>query len=295
MKSPVSRVCVLVLWTLMVVLITRMSYAAAASDTNGWAKGVYSSVVQVKVTKPTLKLTLEAAKKQAITSILTAFGKTPINSFVSGQDLLKYAKLRALLEKTVSENGRFKSVTLKVAGVHYIKVSAEIPTMKLLLPALDFYRKLGSSDGNTKSLIMKITSRHTDRIMAEKSMDEKSVGEELSVGPYTSLIVDASGLGLKRAMSPKIRREDKSEVWGTVEVDADFVLETGIVSYTASMAGAIRDPRAGDNPLVIQAIGISGGKFLCDPVISDGDAKNVLDEEKVTHFLEKFNVIFIAN
>ncbi len=295
MKSPVFRIGNIVLWTLMVVLITCISYAAPANDTNGWTKGVYSSVVQVKATKPTLKLTLEAAKKQAITSIMTAFGKTPINSFVSGQDLLKYAKLRTLLEKTISENGRFKSVSLKVAGVPYIKMSAEIPTMKLLLPALDFYRKLGSSDGNAKSLIMKITSRGNDRIMAEKSMDDKSIEEETPVGPFSSLIIDASGLGLKRAMSPKIRREDKSEVWGTVEVDPDFVLETGIVSYTASMAEAVRDPRRGDNPLVIKAIGISGGKFLCDPVISDGDAITVLNEEKNTHFLEKFNVIFIAN
>lgn len=295
MKSPVFRIGIVVLGALMGLLAPRMSMAAPANDAASWTKGVYGSIVQVKATKPTLKLSIEAAKKQAITSILTAFGRTPINSFVSGQDLLKYAKLRTLLEKTVSENGRFKSVALKVAGVPYIKMSAEIPSMKLLLPALDFYRKLGSSDAKAKPLIMKITSRNTGRIMAEKSMDEKSIEEETPVGPFSSLIVDASGLGLKRAMSPKIRREDKSEVWGTVEVDPDFVLETGIVSYTASMAEAVRDPRKGDNPLVIKAIGISGGKFLCDPVISDGDAITVLAEEKNTHFLEKFNVIFIAN
>ncbi len=294
MKSPVIRVCAIVLWTLMVVLSTHISSAAPANDTTGWSKQVYSSVVQVKATKPTLKLSLQAAKKQAVSNILAAFGKAPIDSFVSGQDLLKHTKLRTLLEKTVVDSGLFKSVTLKVAGTPYVKVSVVIPAKKLLLPALNFYRKLGSSE-HTKSLTMKISSRGGGRVMAEKSVGEKSIGDEPSVGPYSSLIVDASGLGLKRAMSPKIRREDKSEVWGTVEVDPDFVLETGIVSYTASMAGAVRDPRAGDNPLVIEAIGISGGKFMCDPVISDDDAKTVLDEEKITHYLEKFNVIFIAN
>lgn len=294
MKSPEIRVCAVVLWTLMAIGTSQIAQAAAVSDTKALSKQTYSSVVQVKVNKPTLKLSLQTAKKQAVSNILTAFGKTPIDSFVSGQDLLKHASLRTLLEKTVNDSGRFKSVTLKVAGTPYVKVSVEIPAKKLLLPALNFYRKLGSSD-HTKSLTMKISSRGGGRVMAEKSVGEKSIGDEPSAGPYTSLIVDASGLGLKRAMSPKIRREDKSEVWGTVEVDPDFVLETGIVSYTSSMAGATRDPRAGDNPLVIQAIGISGGKFLCDPVISDDDAQTVLDEEKITHFLEKFNVIFIAN
>lgn len=290
MRTPVLHMFVIALWTLICVVTSHISLAAPNSDSYDWTKGVYRSVTQVKAAKQTLKPSIEAAKKQAVTGVLNSFAKTPINSFVSGQDLLKYPKLRALLENVVRTKGQFKSVAARVAGIPIIKMTLEIPAVKLLLPALDFYKKLGMAAANPKSLVMKISRSGEPRIMAEKSLEDDTPS-----GPFTSLIVDSSGLGLKRAMSPKIRREDGTEVWGTVEVDPDYVLEKGIVSYTTSLDLARRDPRAGDNPLVIQAIGISGGKFMCDPVVSDSDAKKAIDEDAITNFLSKFNVIFVAN
>ncbi len=113
--------------------------------------------------------------------------------------------------------------------------------------------------------------------------------------PYTSVIIDASGLALDRCMSPKIRRGNGSEVWGTVNVDIDYVEEHGIVGYVRTIDEAMKCDRCGSNPLILRAIARAGGAFNSDPVISDADADLMLDENRIGKFLDKFNVIFIKD
>ncbi len=113
--------------------------------------------------------------------------------------------------------------------------------------------------------------------------------------PYTSVIIDATGFGLERCMSPKIRRADGSEVWGTVKVDPDFVEEHGIVGYAKTLDEAKKSDRCGSNPMIIKATALAGGAFHSDPVISNADADLLLAENKLGKFLDKFNVIFIKD
>ena len=113
--------------------------------------------------------------------------------------------------------------------------------------------------------------------------------------PYTSVIIDATGLGLDRCMSPKIRRTNGNEVWGTVKVDIDYVEDHGIVGYAKTMEEAKKCDRCGSNPLIIKAIARAGGNFRSDPVISDADADLLMAENKLGKFLDKFNVIFIKD
>ena len=113
--------------------------------------------------------------------------------------------------------------------------------------------------------------------------------------PYTSVIIDATGLGLDRCMSPKIRRTNGSEVWGTVKVDLDYVEEHGIVGYAATLDDAKKCDRCGSNPMIIKATAVAGGAFHSDPVVSDPDADLLLAENKLGKFLDKFNVIFIQD
>jgi len=96
-------------------------------------------------------------------------------------------------------------------------------------------------------------------------------------------------------MSPKIRKSDGAEVWGTVKVDPDFVEDHGIVGYAKTIDEARKCDRCGANPLIIKAIGRAGGAFHSDPIISDADAKLLLDEDTKGKFLDKFDVIFIKD
>lgn len=115
-----------------------------------------------------------------------------------------------------------------------------------------------------------------------------------SHGPFTSLIVDCSGMRIDPAMSPKIRRADGSEFWGTA-LKYDFLQSHGVVTYTQTIEEAKRKSRAGSNPLITKAIGRSGIRFMCDPVLSDTDIEIITAENQASRFLDKFDVIFVID
>jgi len=119
----------------------------------------------------------------------------------------------------------------------------------------------------------------------------------IQVGPFTGLIVDCRGLGLSPAMSPKIADETGKEIWGTMQIDPEVAIEYGIVGYYKSVEDARSGSRAGQNPLVIKAIGKAGRAkmFQCDAVVTAEDGQRILRENAQTRFLEKLNVSFVAD
>jgi hypothetical protein len=118
---------------------------------------------------------------------------------------------------------------------------------------------------------------------------------ERKAGPYSGLVVDTRGFGLKPCMAPKIMRRDRSEVWGTVQVSAAFVNSTGIVGFVKDLKDALNPTlRAGDNPLVVRAVGRHGSVWA-DAVVSDEDAALILEENGKSKFLDRFKVIFVID
>lgn len=112
---------------------------------------------------------------------------------------------------------------------------------------------------------------------------------------YSSVIIDCRGYNVTRDMSPKIRRGDGSEVWGTVNVDPDFAIENGIVRYAHSISQARHLPRAGEHPLILHAVSPSASPVQADAVISDEDADHLLQLNARDGFLDHFNVIFVVD
>jgi hypothetical protein len=114
-------------------------------------------------------------------------------------------------------------------------------------------------------------------------------------GIYTSVIIDTRGYHIERSMCPKILRQDGSEVWGTVKVDPNFVLDQGIVVYARSMEEARRIDRVGSRPLILHATARGGGRFPSDAILSDEDADRLLSANQHSRFLSKFKVIFVVD
>lgn len=112
---------------------------------------------------------------------------------------------------------------------------------------------------------------------------------------YTSVIIDTRGLGIRPAMSPKIRRQDGREVWGTVNASTEFVIEQGIVAYVKGLEEAKAHKRAGANPLVLRAIGYAKTPGRCDPVLSDNDVRLLLTANDNSSFLNQCRVIFVID
>lgn len=113
-------------------------------------------------------------------------------------------------------------------------------------------------------------------------------------GPFTSLIVDCRGLGIKAIMSPKLMDSTGREVYGTVRVTPEYAIETGIVGYPRSMGQALASARAGSHPLIVKAFR-AGDRFRYNPVISLEDADRVLAANNRDRFLEQTRVIFLVD
>ena len=64
-------------------------------------------------------------------------------------------------------------------------------------------------------------------------------------GQYTGLIVDCRGLGLSPCMSPVLRDDGGTPIYGYKNIDPDKVNEVGMVAYTSNPANA---RRAGSDP-----------------------------------------------
>jgi hypothetical protein len=239
----------------------------------------------------------EYAKMAAIANLLMAIEGTTISYEATGKDFMADATIRQKIEGFVKNVQISKTWDEKVEGSTIVVVEVRAPMFASNGPGSVFVRegprppeeKPGETTIETNvKVVLKPdkTLKVTTSVEVRPSMPDK---------PYTGCIIDASGYKLDRCMSPHIRRPDGSEVWGTVRVSPDLVLDHGIVSYATSLAGAKANPRAGSNPLIIKAAGRAGGRFYSDPVLSDDDASILLSENGKGGFLDKFNVVFVKD
>ena len=107
-------------------------------------------------------------------------------------------------------------------------------------------------------------------------------------GDYTGVIIDCRGLDLQTAMAPGIFSQKGKLVYGREHFPHDFVIKHGYVAYST---GNSSTERAGDNPLIIKALSLKGKNV--NPIISDDDARRIIDENTQSGFLAKGNVVFI--
>ncbi len=117
-------------------------------------------------------------------------------------------------------------------------------------------------------------------------------GTSPSTEPYTGLVIDARGMGGSPAMLPKIVSAGGQVIYGTGEVDKDYVVRMGIMGYQASLDQARTSDRVGANPLVVQASGVAG-KNRADFVVSDEDARRILDAAASNDFLKECRVVAV--
>lgn len=104
---------------------------------------------------------------------------------------------------------------------------------------------------------------------------------------YTGLIVDCGGQLVSTAMLPKIKSVSGKEIYAFKYLDRNMVVGRGMVDYSDSINSGTQ--RAGNNPLIIQAIFVQD----CDIVISDDDADKILAANSKSNFLKNCMVVFI--
>jgi hypothetical protein len=73
----------------------------------------------------------------------------------------------------------------------------------------------------------------------------------------TGLIVDATDLGLKPTLAPRLVAEDGTEVYSQSLVKPASLQKSGVVAYYSSVDLAKKSERVGGQPLVVKAIGLA--------------------------------------
>ncbi len=126
---------------------------------------------------------------------------------------------------------------------------------------------------------------------AENAPKRRVVEREPDADAYTGLIVDATDLNLKRCMSPRILDENGRILYPDQKhlPDYDYLLDNGMASYCVS---APKANRAGERPLIIRAIDVTGS-LDGDLVVSEQAARKILAANARGRFLSRWAVCFL--
>jgi len=229
-----------------------------------------------------------SAKTKAITNLMAAVGNTLITCKAIGKDYIsKDPRLQQMIED-YSANAEIVEEKLRPEGDDtVVMVTVKAPMYGAGSVGLAI---LGSK------FVFGSTEIPSDGLMVEKRRDAKATSVSANAkGPFTSLIIDCSGLDLQRAMNPKIRRTDNTKIWGVPSTGLYFLQERGMASYAKSIEEAKHISKAGTNPLIVRAAGRAGARFMCDVVISDSDADMIIKENLSSKFMDKPAVILVVD
>lgn len=116
-------------------------------------------------------------------------------------------------------------------------------------------------------------------------------------GNYTGLVIRARGAGLVRTFCPAIYDTSGRAVYGVYNVDKKYAIDYGVVGYAQGPQGwdkvRMGTSRAGSNPLVVDIVEVRQRVAnKCDVVISVEDADRILAENRYSHFLDNYAVMF---
>ncbi|MFQ6614498.1 MAG: hypothetical protein ACE5D1_06610 [Fidelibacterota bacterium] len=115
-----------------------------------------------------------------------------------------------------------------------------------------------------------------------------------AAGPYTGIILDSRGLGVRPAMAPRILDADGDVVFGPGNYSREYAVLNGVTGYTKSMENAQKDPRVGANPLVIKATAASGNT-KADVVVSNSDGQTILQLDQRQNVLRDCRVMILLD
>ncbi|MDH5751176.1 MAG: hypothetical protein OEZ59_02000 [Deltaproteobacteria bacterium] len=122
-----------------------------------------------------------------------------------------------------------------------------------------------------------------------------TAGSSLAPGSaYSGLIIDARGVDLAPAMSPKVYDPKGSEVYGSAFVDRSWAVQHGVVGYTKDVKAASENDRVRGNPAVIKAMEAKGAN-KSDLVISQADADTLRNMAQQQTFLRESRVMIVID
>ena len=113
-------------------------------------------------------------------------------------------------------------------------------------------------------------------------------------GTVTGLIIDARGLGLRPAMSPKVLDQNGGVVYGPGNFTREFAVKFGVAGYSKNLEQAQQDVRVVGNPLVVKGVSVQGAN-KADLVLAAGDVSRVKSADSSGKFLSNCKVMILID
>jgi hypothetical protein len=161
------------------------------------------------------------------------------------------------------------------------------------------FRQVGSEkfydDGSVEITIeMSLDGPFLEAVLPSRTGSAQPLASAVKGHAYTGLIVDATGLGARPALAPRILNEEGQEVYGSSFAGREWAVKYGMVGYEREVSSATRNDRVADRPLLARGLRTSGPNSA-DIVISNQDAQMLHSLRENLNFLEKCRVIIILD
>ncbi len=135
-------------------------------------------------------------------------------------------------------------------------------------------------------------------VQTEQGATTPGSGQNTTGQPTTSsitgIIVDATGLGCRPAMSPKITDQNQNVLYGPGNYSREFAVMNGVVGYSKSIESAKEDERVKGNPLVLKAVAVQGTNKT-DIVIGNKDVSAFRSADSAYGVLKDCRVIVLLD
>jgi hypothetical protein len=189
------------------------------------------------------------------------------------RNLLAQAKgLRISADKTVGDAMASDEIKAKVEGViHGYKITA---------------RRYFSDSGVEMDVEVPLSA--LTELVAPAS-DAHAQLNTAGEAKNTGLVVDARGLKLEKALSPRLLDDAGKSVYGIDTLSDDARKSKGVASYFATLDAAKKSLLVGDKPLVIKASKVQG----TDLVLSAEDLKRLSESNNA--YLAEGRVAIVTN
>jgi hypothetical protein len=129
----------------------------------------------------------------------------------------------------------------------------------------------------------------------DTALSKKEV-KELQGAGYTGVVVNAASMGLQPTFSPVIYDVNGRVVYGIRNLDYDYAISQGMVAYANTLENATQGNRAGDYPLVVNAVNVRGGRNSVNKVnvvVSVEDGDRILLACEKSNILQQAAVVFV--
>ncbi len=260
------------------------------------------------------------AKMLAIANLLMVIEGTPVSYEGNGKDFMdKDASLRQTIEGYVKNVEILKSETFDSPEGRKARVTVGTRMYGEATPGGALMEKLAATEKPKQPPLIQIPleksgprpsvpaveaereeslalARRWSGPAASKPVDPDVIPHDFKQqGPFTSLVVDARGFNVPQALSPKLRKYNGDQVYGSALDKSDPALRDGLVAYARTPEDARQSERCGSNPMLVRAIGRGGGRSMCDVILADDVAGLVTRENATSKFFDRRAVIFVVD